>query len=453
VKDVEERHKARQTDVSGAVDDPLGKPETALGIPKYRPKAGAWTPRMLKALERGVKGGKWFSLWDKVHTRRNLDAAWIQVKSNKGAAGVDRMTLDKFKRHWDSQMDRLSERLRLSQYSPQPIRRVMIPKPGSNEKRPLGIPTVRDRIVQTALLNVLEPIFEHSFSAHSYGFRPGRGCKDALRRVQQLLRSAYTYVVDADIKGYFDNIPHEALMQRVEEHVADGRVLDVLRKYLKADILDAMNTWTPQQGTPQGAVISPLLANIYLNPLDHLMAEHGYEMTRYADDFIIQCKTRQQAEEALVIVKRWMENNGLTLHPEKTRIADAAKKGEGFDFLGYHFECGKQWPRKKSEKRFREAIKAKTRRNNGNNMLAIIGEINPMLRGWFGYYKHSLANTMTSMDGYVRGRLRSIMRKRQKKKGRARGDDHHRWPNAYFHALGLLSLAAARDQTLQSSRR
>jgi RNA-directed DNA polymerase len=329
----------------------------------------------------------------------------------------------------------------------------MIPKPGSSQKRPLGIPTVRDRVVQGAMLNAMEPIFERIFTPHSYGFRPGRGCKDALRRVDGLLKAGHTHVVDADIKGYFDSIPHEALMARVGEQIADGRLLGLLRAYLECGVLEGLDTWTPEQGTPQGAIISPLLANIYLNPLDHLMASAGCEMVRYADDFVILCRDRQQAEQALETVRGWMEANGLTLHPDKTRIADAARKGAGFDFLGYHFECGKKWPRKKSEKKLRERLKSLTRRNNPHSLPCVIEQVNPVLRGWYGYFKHSVASTMDNIDSYVRGRLRSILRKRQHRRGRARGNDHLRWPNDHFHSLGLFSLAKARQLTIQSSGR
>jgi RNA-directed DNA polymerase len=450
---VEERRKANeQTSGSGEQSARLIKLEKAAGLPPARwLKAGVWTPRMLKALKSGVRGGKWFSLWDKVYSRRNLAASWQQVESNKGAPGIDGVTVSQFAADASAQLGRLEKQLHDGAYRPQPVRRVMIPKPGSGHKRPLGIPTVRDRVVQTAALNVLEPIFEHAFADASYGFRPGRGCKDALRRVDELLASGHTHVVDADIQGYFDNIPHERLMARVRERVSDGRMLELIESYLKADILADMERWTPEQGTPQGAIISPLLANIYLDPLDHLMEMSGMQMVRYADDFVILCRTSEQAQTALRRIGDWMEANGLTLHPDKTRIADAAR--ESFDFLGYRFDRGRKWPRSKSRKKLRENIKAKTHRNNGNSMAFIIKEVNQTLRGWFGYFKHSAAGAMIETDGYVRARLRSILRKRAGGTGRSRGHDHQRWPNAYFNNAGLLSLAAARAQLLQSSRR
>jgi RNA-directed DNA polymerase len=407
---------------------------------------------MLTALETGVKGGKWFSLMDKVYALRNLEAAFEKVKSNRGSAGVDHETVEQFGRRREENLARLHEMLKDGSYTPQAVKRTWIPKPGSAEKRPLGIPSVRDRVAQTALRNVLEPIFEQGFAEHSYGFRPGRGCKDALRRVQHLLRNGYSYVVDADLKRYFDSIPHEGMMARVEEKVSDGRVLALLSAYLNQDVLDGMEQWTPEDGTPQGAVISPLLSNIYLNPLDQLMAANGIEMVRYADDFVLLCRTQEAAEDALKIVHGWVEENGLKLHPEKTRIVDEREPG-GFDFLGYHFERGMKWPRKKSLGKLRDAVRAKTRRANGHSLARIIDQLNPILRGWFEYFKHSHRNVFPEIDGYVRMRLRSILRKRQHRRGRGRGADHQRWPNAYFATRGLYSLQEAYATASRSSKR
>jgi RNA-directed DNA polymerase len=296
----------------------------------------------------------------------------------------------------------------------------------------------------------LEPIFERQFAEHSYGFRPGRGCKDALRRVDGLLKEGLTWVVDVDLKSYFDTIPHEGLMQRVAGHISDGRMLELLQQYLKAGVMDGMKGWEPtEQGTPQGAVISPLLANLYLNPLDHRMAKLGYAMTRYADDFIVQCRSEADAQAALALIRQWAEENGLVVHPTKTRIVDATRKG-GFDFLGYHFERGMKWPRKKSLEKFKESIRHQTRRKQGQSMGQVIAGLRPLLRGWFEYFKHSQPSTFSALDGWIRGRLRSIHRKHQGKKGRARGRDHQRWPNAYFDQLGLYSLVQARVMVLQS---
>ena len=293
-----------------------------------------------------------------------------------------------------------------------------------------------------SLIDVLEPIFERDFAAHSYGFRPGRGCKDALRRVDGLLKAGSTWVVDVDLKSYFDSIPHEQLMARVEAKVADGRVLGLIEAYLKADVMDALCRWTPQQGCPQGAVLSPLLSNVYLDELDHEMARLGYEMIRYADDFVILCRSEQEARDALEQVRQWTADAGLMLHPEKTRIVDATQRG-GFDFLGYHFERGHRWPRKKSMHKLRDAIRAKTRRTNGHSLKDIIRSVNQTTRGWFGYFKHSHRSTFQTVDGWVRMRLRSILRRRAGRRGRGRGRDHQRWPNAFFATCGLFSLTAA----------
>ena len=410
-----------------------------------------WTPRMLTALEQGVKGGKWFSLIDKIHPERTLGAAFSQVAANKGAAGVDHVTVKMFEERLDENLKNLSEDLQSGRYRPQQIRRHYIPKPGSKEKRPLGIPTVRDRVVQTAVLNALEPIFERDFAEHSYGFRPGRGCKDALRRVDQLLKEGYTYVVDADLKSYFDTIPHDRLLALVAQKVSDGRVLSLIESFLKQGVLDGMREWTPEEGSPQGGCISPLLSNIYLNPLDHLMAHQGFEMVRYADDFVILCRSPEEAAKALALVQQWAAEAGLTLHPEKTKIIDA--KDAAFDFLGYRFERGRRSPRPKSLQKLKDTIRAKTKRTSGESLTKIINDLTPQLRGWFEYFKHSRRYTLGRLDGWIRMRLRSLLRKRQGKKGRGRGSDHHRWPNNYFAERGLYSLKTAHELACQSSSR
>lgn len=420
-----------------------------------------WTDRMLTALEEGVKGGIWFSLIDKVASKRNLEAAGAKVIANRGGAGVDRVSVKQFERRIAEEVDKLHTSLKAGTYQPQAIRRVHIPKPGSSEKRPLGIPTVRDRVVQTALRNVLEPIFEQTFAEQSYGFRPRRGCKDALRRVAELLAEGHTWVVDADLKSYFDTISHDQLMQRVRQHVADSRVLKLIESFLHQAVLEELREWRPEKGTPQGAVVSPLLANIYLNPLDHAMAQAGYEIVRYADDFVVLCRTQAEAQRALVLIQEWTERAGLRLHPAKTKIV-GLDTDNGFDFLGYHFRQSRRkpdktnrWPRNKSLKSVRESLRPHTRRTNGNSLSYAVTKINPILRGWFEYYKHStILSDFRSIDGWVRQRLRSILRKRRKRKGRGRGADHQRWPNDYFTALGLFSLDAAHAQAVsQSSRR
>jgi RNA-directed DNA polymerase len=297
----------------------------------------------------------------------------------------------------------------------------------------------------------LEPIFEHEFAEQSYGFRPRRGCKDALRRVDELLKEGYTYVVDADLKSYFDTIPHDPLMALVSEKVSDGRILTLIKAFLEQGVLDGLHEWTPEMGSPQGAVISPLLSNIYLNPLDHLMAQQGIEMVRYADDFVILCRSPEDAARALELVEQWTATAGLTLHPTKTRIVDA--RTEAFEFLGYKFEGDKRHPRTKSLDKLKDSVRDKTKRSSGKSLKAIIVEVNQTLQGWFEYFKHSRRYTFADLDMWIRMRLRSILRRRMGKKGRGRGSDHHRWTNAYFAAYGLFCLKTAHELARQSLTR
>lgn len=317
-----------------------------------------WTDRMLTRLTSSESADRvWFRLWDKTDAPANLDRAFGKVWAKGGCAGVDEQTVAHFARQAGAELARLHAQLRDGTYCPQPVRRAWIPKPGSKEQRPLGIPAVRDRVVQAALRHVLEPIFETEFAEQSYGFRPGRGAKDALRRVDTLLKAGHDWVVDADLKSYFDTIPHDRLLALVQARVAEGRVLALVESFLRAGVLEAGQGWQPtERGTPQGGVISPLLANLYLNPFDHQMARAGWELVRYADDFVILCRSEAEAQAALSQVRTWMKEAGLVLSPEKTRIVNAAQPG-GFDFLGYHFERGMKWPRKKSLKKLKERLR------------------------------------------------------------------------------------------------
>jgi RNA-directed DNA polymerase len=403
---------------------------------------------MLATLEQhSVRGGKWHSLTDKVYKPANLFSAYREVAANKGAPGVDNITIEDFTAGLQRNMDKLERQLRDGSYRPQSIKRVHIPKPGTTETRPLGIPTVRDRVVQNALRHVLEPILERQFAAHSYGFRPNRGCKDALRRVDGLVKRGYRYTVDVDLKSYFDTIPHDRLVAELRKHVTDNSLIELVEKFLHAEVMDGLEHWTPTSGAPQGAIISPLLSNLYLNELDHLMAAAGYQMTRYADDLVIQCRTQEEAEAALEQVRAWTTERGLTLHPTKTKIVHVDE--EGFEFLGYRFIKHRRFPRKKSLAKFKETIRSKTRRTNGQSMQATIVDMNRTLRGWFEYFKHSWRTTFRALDGWIRMRLRSILRKRAGRHGRGHGCDHQRYPNAYFAELGLFSLTAAHARECQ----
>ena len=403
-----------------------------------------WTERMLAALGNGVKGNKWFSLIDKVYRQSTLKAAWEQVKANRGAAGIDRQSIEGFAANAERYLNELAKDLQEDRYQAQAVRRVDIPKAGG-KTRPLGIPTVKDRIVQTAVKRVIEPIFENEFLPTSYGFRPGRGCKDALREVDKHLKEGYTHVVDADLKGYFDSIPHSLLKERIEERISDGRLLELLAGWLRQDIVKGLERWTPTGGTPQGAVISPLLANLYLHPLDERMARLGYRMVRYADDFVILCQSAEQAQMALNEVNVWVNANGLTLHPDKTHVGNCLLEGQGFEFLGYRFEAGKRMVRQKSLQGFKDKIREKTRRTRGDSMARIIADLTPTIRGWYGYFKHAGRRVFPRLDGFIRRRLRAILRKQDKRPGLGRCHaDQRRWPNAYFAGLGLFTMTEAR---------
>jgi RNA-directed DNA polymerase len=409
-----------------------------------------WTERMLDALERGVKGGKWYSLIDKVYAQETLAAAWKRVKRNRGSAGVDRETIEDFGRRAERRLAKLGQQIESDIYEPKPIRRTWIPKLGSSELRPLGIPTVTDRIAETALRMTIEPIFEKKFLECSYGFRPKRSTKDALRRVQQHLDEGRTFVVDIDIQKYFDTIGHDLLMEEVKKEISDGRVLRMIEKSLSRGVMETTKSYAAlEEGTPQGSVISPLLANIFLHPVDEAMTRAGYEVVRYADDCVVMCRTQEEAERAMRRMGELIEERGLTLHPEKTKLVDATAPG-GFDFLGYHFEQGRRTPRKKSLRKLKDAIRENTRRANGHSLERIIEMINVILRGWFAYFQHSVPRIFGMLDGWIRGRLRSILRRRLGLRGRGRGCDHQRWPNAYFQRMGLFSMTEAHHLLIRS---
>lgn len=420
---------------------------------KYGAEREVWSVKMLMALERGVKGGKWFSLIDKVASERTLLLAWEKVRSNAGSCGVDGITIANYEKAARKRLLAVNERLKRGSYEPKSVKRVSIPKAGSKETRPLGIPTVEDRVVQQAVRMVIEPIFEAIFAEHCYGFRPGRSCHDALRRVYGQLSEGKVHVVDIDIKGYFDTINQQKLMKLVGEHIADGRVKSLLEKFLKAGVLEDGVCTVNETGTPQGGVISPLLANLYLNELDHKLEGLGYEMTRYADDMVILCRSAEQAQQALEVVREWMEASELTLHPQKTRVVDMSETNASFDFLGYRFlRTGKgkmlRMVRPKSLTKLKATIKAKTKRSNGHSMPKVIEQINPVLRGWFGYFKQVRTEELSKLDGWVRMRLRSIYRKRKGLRGRGRGSDNCKWPNAHFAELGLFSLKQAKLEAI-----
>jgi RNA-directed DNA polymerase len=424
-----------------------GVPESCVQR-KFMP-APIWTEAMLAALQTGVKGGKWHSLIDKVSRLETLKMGWAQVERNAGAAGVDRMSVERFAQAQDVYLAELAKALRDGSYSPQAVRRVYIPK--GKGRRPLGIPAVKDRVVQAALKMVIEPIFEHEFEPRSFGFRQGLGCKDALREVDRYLKAGHFWVVDADLQSYFDTIPHRALLAKLGNRIADGRVLGLVEQFLKQDIMEDMKRWTPVAGSPQGAVISPLLANIYLHELDVEMREAGLVMVRYADDSVVLCRSREEAQFALTLMRAWVTANGLTLHPDKTHLGDCRVDGQGFEFLGYRFEAGKRLVRKKSLMSLKDKIRAKTKRNEGNSIDYVIASLNPTLKGWYVYFQHAHRYTFSTIDGFVRRRLRAMLRRQKHRPGQGRClNDHKQWPNAFFADLGLFTMSNAHKLARQS---
>jgi len=406
-------------------------------------EASVWTERMLAALVNGVKGGKWYSLIDKVYDPRTLKAAWKKVASNKGAAGVDKISIKRFRSNAQFYLEELERDLRNGVFRPSPVKRVHIPK-DRKKTRPLGIPTVKDRIVQTALKMVLEPIFEKEFLQTNYGLRPERGCKDALRKVDRLLREGYTWVVDADVKSYFDTIPHNLLMDRIGEKVSDGKILDLIELFLKQEVMEGMKCWNPISGTPQGTVLSPLLSNVYLHQLDLTLYQNGYKMIRYADDWVVLCRSIEEAKAALSLMQSWIDQNGLQLSQEKTYIGNWLENGHGFEFLGYRFEDSRRYVRPKSLKKFKDRIRLKTRRTRGDSIEKIISDLNPSIKGWFEYFKHAHHHTFSSLDGFIRRRLRAVLRKQKKRPGSGKTDrDHRQWPNVFFAERGLFIMGNA----------
>jgi RNA-directed DNA polymerase len=416
------------------------------GIAEWAQRA-VWTDSMLDALQRGVKGGKWHALIDKVYDPQNLFCSARKVLGKKGAAGVDRQTVEDFDEHSRQELRRLHTELRQGRYRPAAVRRVWIPKPGSSEKRPLGIPTVRDRVVQTALVHVIEPILDHEFHEQSYGFRHGRSCHQALRRVEELLESGHVYVVDADLKSYFDTIPKDRLLDLVRQKISDSRVLELIKQYLDQGILEELRTWIPETGVPQGAVLSPVLSNLYLNPLDHRMSALGYQMVRYADDFVVLCRTPEEAQAALSEIQAWVAEAGLTLHPTKTQIVDVREKS--FAFLGYSFRKQLRFPRAKSHQKIMDRIRELTPRKSGKSLEEIIGEINRTLSGWFHYFRHCQWDIYGKYDSRLRQRLRRMLIKRNRRNTK-RLPRSHRWPNEFFIAHGLYSLETAHAEFVQS---
>ena len=402
-------------------------------------EASIWTDTMLTALENGVKGRKWFSLIDKVYRRGTLEVAWQKVRTNKGAAGVDKITIDKFENDQGKYLRELELELKAGTYQPIAVKRVYIPK-GQGKMRSLGIPSIKDRIAQQAVKMVLEPIFEKEFLEMSFGFRPRKGAQMAIAEVNRLIKEGYTWVLDADLQTYFDAIPHEELLAKVEQRVSDGRINKLLRMWLEQEIMDECKRWVPTVGSPQGAVISPLLANIYLHDLDVAVTNAGYKMLRYADDFVILTKSQEEAENALKLVQAWVNEHKLCLHPEKTHIGNCLVEGQGFEFLGYRFEGGTSWVRRKSIQKFRDRVRELTSKVGGKSIQKVVEKLNPVLVGWCNYFKHVTKYTLGTFDSFVRRRLRAIIQRQKKKRSFGAGRCNINIPNKFFANIGLFNM-------------
>jgi RNA-directed DNA polymerase len=445
----------------GRVEPPTT--ETGLGEPKdvfSRNPAGypMWTEAMKAAIGPLRQAGrKWFSLYDKVIAPANLRAAWdrmnrrITGKKRQQGAGVDGITVAKFESQADAELQRLGEQLSTGRYSPSPVRRHYIPKPGSKKLRPLGLPTVRDRVVQEACRSVIEPIFEAEFLDNSHGFRPGRSVESACVQVERNLLAGRQWVVDVDIEKCYDSIPHEPLVERVARRISDGKVLDLIRSFLKSGVMEEMNVRYETTGTPQGGIVSPVLANIFLHDLDMAMEAHGVAWVRYADDVVALCRSREEAEQTLERIGQVLHGLGLKLSPEKTRIVHL---DEGFDFLGWHYQGQKRWPRQKSVDKLRRTLRALTRRTRPGSLQSICAELTPIQRGWFNFFRvGNVQSQCHELDGWLRRRLRSLLRKRTKRRGISpRGSDHQRWPNSYFAEHGFFSLQDHLDEYRRTVR-
>lgn len=376
------------------------------------------------------------SLVDKIYQRKNLQVAWERVKQNRGAGGIDGEDLAAFEAELEANLERLHQELRDGAYVPQPVLQQLIPKAGKpGQYRPLGIPTIYDRVCQQAMLNRLQPIFDPVFDEANFGYRTGRSTKDALSKIWQELEQGNEWVVDADLKDFFGSVDHEKLVTLVNQRVSDGRVLGLITQILEAGCVAAGKRLTTEEGVPQGGVISPLMSNILLTPFDREMRRKGYRVTRYADDWVVTCKSRQEARAALVAAERILERLGVTLHGEKTRIVHVRK---GFEFLGYKIKRGQRplrlsaekirsgvrhgdlyaFPRAKSIQHFKDQIRRRTRRKAPVSTQQLIAQINPVIRGWGLYFcKAHVRRLFHRLDRWIVRRLWSHRFKRWRNAG------------------------------------
>lgn len=413
-------------------------------------------PRRLADWLNPTGAKKVHSLVDKVYKRKNLELAWARVRSNGGAGGVDGQSAGEFERVLDEQLDRLGHELRTDTYQPLPVRRHLIPKAGQpGSYRPLGIPTIYDRVCQQALLNRLEPIFEPIFDDASFGYRKGRSTKDALRKIWKELGAGAEWIVDADLKDFFGSVDHEKLLTLVAQRVSDSRVLRLIRGMLEAGVLADGQRLPTEQGTPQGGVVSPLLSNILLTPFDREMRRRGYRLTRYADDWVVTCHTRAEARRVLMVATALLKTLGVTLNADKTRIVHVQV---GFEFLGYKIKRGTRplrlapgkirsgvrsgdlyaYARQKSIQHFKDQIRRRTRRKAPVTTPELVAEINPVIRGWGLYFhKAHVRKLFAQLDRWILRRLWSHRFKRWRCRG------WKRLPERYLYGeLGLVRLIA-----------
>jgi RNA-directed DNA polymerase len=380
-------------------------------------------PRRLADWINPTGARKVHSLVDKVYQRKNLEMAWEKVKANRGSGGVDGQSLEAFAAQLDQQLDRLYSELKEDTYQPQPVRQVQIPKAGKpGEFRTLGVPTIYDRVCQQALLNRLEPIFEPVFDEANFGYRRGRSTKDAMRKVWKEIQSGREWIVDADLKDFFGSVDHEKLLTLVAKRIADGRVLRLIGAMLKAGSYGQGRLFPSERGTPQGSVVSPLLSNILLTPFDREMRRKGYQLTRFADDWVVTCASAAEARAAIAAALRILSELSVQLHPQKTRVVHVQR---GFEFLGYLVRRGRQlklppskivtgaksgglyaYPREKSIQRFKDRVRQLTRRGVPLKTPDLIEQLNPVLRGWGHYYKRTHVRTLfNKLDRWIERRI------------------------------------------------
>lgn len=386
------------------------------------------------------------NLFNQIHSRINLTVSWLQVKKNKGAAGVDFQTIQKAQNKIEHILEMLEQRIKKGTYKTKPVKRVYIPK-ANNKQRPIGIPTVQDRIVQQAVRNIIEPIIDPMFEDFSYGFRPGKSAKQALAKIEELLHQKQRWIIQVDLESFFDTIPHELIIEKLQKHIKEKKVIKLIQGFLKSGIMKESIKHQSTTGTPQGGVISPLLANLVLDELDKYTKSQGIKMVRYADDFIVLTKTKRQAEHVRKGIIKKLEQLKLKVNQEKTRISHVS---EEFNFLGYTFGGGEyhkgdggtkvtpvyKRPSSKAIKRLKDKIRILTRRQQPRNIVMIKEQLNPVIRGWYNYFKHG-KNTrrFKDLDGWYRMRLRSFIHKRKSYL------DNTKYPNAFFKEKGYLFLS------------